>query len=245
MGLLDKIKTGMTAPKFGAKDAAAVAALTAVAAPVGLAYGGIRAGSAIAGGIKNRKLKPIKESKEMLAADLDRLNNDPDSLGLTQAQQDQMIGAAQQQSRATQQAQTAELSRSALAGQDFQAGALQEAAKGIADQGDQAAAAASANVQQMHRQLVQQEKARILGDLSAQRERARENTRFWTQFGFTAAGSLIGAALGNPASPLAGAASLGGGSGSANLTPEDAFDPASVEFSDSNAPDTQQFSGMS
>lgn len=238
MGLLDKLKGGLTAPKFGAKDAATTAVLGTVAAPIGMAYGATRLGSAIAGGIKNRKLKPIKESKELLAADLDRMRNDPDSLGLTQSQQDQMIGAAQEQARATQQAQTSTLARSALAGNEMQAGALQEAARGISDQGDAAAATAAANVQQMHRQLVSQEKARILGDLAAQRERARENARFWTQFGFTAAGSVIGAALGNPMSPLAGAQALGGTGGGGEST--SAIDPSTVEFQDSNA-DSQQY----
>lgn len=136
-------------------------------------------------------LRPVKQSKMMLKSDLNRLQTDPDSLGLSQSQQETMIGNATQAARTGAQAQTAQLSRDALAGQGFQAGAFQQAQQNIADTAQDAGVQAAAGVNQLHTALVQQEKSRIMGDLDAARERTRENTRFWMQFGVDGFSSMM------------------------------------------------------
>ncbi len=162
------------------------------------------------------RLRPVKTSKMMLKADLNRLQTDPDSLGLTQSQQENMIAQSTQAARTGAQAQTAALSRDALAGQGFQAGAFSQAQQGVADTVQDAAVQAAPGVHQLHTALVQQEKARILGDLDAARERTRENTRFWMQFGVDAFSSMMSTLnSGSGAMGMLGGGGGGGGGGAA------------------------------
>jgi hypothetical protein len=205
MGLLDKIGDVVKSPKIEKGEAAGLGAAALFAPPVAIGYGALKAGQGIFNATKN-PAKPIKARKEMLAADLNTLQTDPNKLGISDAEREQMIGEATQAARAAQQGQVSQLSRDALATQGgFQSGAFTEAQRAVSDQGQQAAAQAAVAVNQLHKQLVQQEKERILGEVNAAADRAKENQRYWTQFGVQSVGSIIAAAMGVPTSPLAGA----------------------------------------
>lgn len=189
MGLWDSVKTGASAAidpvGFGAGRVAGTDGWTV--SP--LASGAFKKDGAIGsqfqeGGIFNKSgLSPIRRSKEMLKADIDRLNTDPESLGLSPAQRETAISEATQGARTGAQGQISQLSRDALSGQGFQAGEFQQAQQNVAGQVQDAAVQAAPQVTQLHQQLINQEKSRILGDLDEQRERARENAQFWAQFG--------------------------------------------------------------
>jgi hypothetical protein len=166
---------------------------------------------------KSNALKPVQTWKDILKADLNTLQNNPDALGLSDPQREQMIGQATQAARAQQQGQVSQLSRDAMGAQGFQAGALVQAQKAVADKSEDAAVKAATGVNELHTQLVEQNKARIMADLDAQRERARENTRFWMDFGVQSAGKLVSAIFGVPTSPLSGAM---GGAPAATVTPD-------------------------
>jgi len=150
--------------------------------------------------------QPIKTRKEMLAKDLNTLQSDPNALGMSDAEREKMIGQATRGAQAQQQQQAQQLNQAALAGQGFQAGALQDAARSSTDQGEAAAAQAAVGAGQLHQQMISQERSRILGELDAAANRAKENTRYWLNFGINSVGSVIGAVMGGGAGPLASAA---------------------------------------
>ena len=74
---------------------------------------------AIGKGIANatdNPAKPVKTQKEMLAKDVNTLQNNPDALGLSEAQRRQMLGEATQASDMARQAQVTQMGQTALAG---------------------------------------------------------------------------------------------------------------------------------
>jgi hypothetical protein len=152
------------------------------------------------------KVNPVKQQKEMLAADLKTMRTDPNSLGLSDAERQKMIGQATQQATAQQQAQVGQLGQMALAGGPVASGAMQQAQMGIAESSGDAAVKAATGVNDLHTRMVEQNTNRIRAELDAARERTKENTRFWLNFGIKSVGTLIGAAT-NPAGTLAGLAS--------------------------------------
>lgn len=205
MGFFDKVKGAFTnghGPNGNGISTAGNVALTAATgglwAPV---WGAQAAGKAI----KNREYSPVKDAKDQYQKDVAALQ-DPQKLGLTDAERQKMISEATQQASAQQNAQTSQLNQMALGGQGFQAGTFADAARGVAQQTNDATAKAAVGVNQLNQQIIDNEKQRILSEMDAARERAKENTRFWLQFGITSVGQLIGAAIGNPLVGAAGAA---------------------------------------
>jgi hypothetical protein len=154
------------------------------------------------------RLKPIKEAKNMLKADLQALKT-PGALGLTQSQINQQVRDAQQTAGAQANAQASEYARAALAGQGFQQGALTQAARETSKAVGEAGAKATSAAHEMSRQIQEREAARIRGELDAQRERARENTDKWLKFGIDAAPMVANIVLG----VITGGASGGGVAG--------------------------------
>src|SRR5688500_11737690 len=152
--------------------------------------------------------QPIKTRKEMLAKDLNTLQSDPNALGMSDAEREKMIGQATRGAQAQQQQQAQQLNQAALAGQGFQAGALQDAARSSTDQGEAAAAQAAVGAGQRHQQRVSQERSRILGERDAAAHRAQQHPRHGRDYGLSeqrsGAGALEGAGAGSPA-PAAGA----------------------------------------
>lgn len=146
-------------------------------------FNSIKVANQGASDIASGAVHPRKVLKQQLAADTATLQHDPNALGLSDPERQKMIGDATQQANAQQNAAVSQLGQSALAGQGFQQGAFTEAARAIPDQGEKAAAQAAVGVNQLHRQMVDSEKARIMGELDAMRARKAENVKFWTQFG--------------------------------------------------------------
>lgn len=185
MGLLDKIKS-MGPVARGAADVGLIA--TGIGAPAGIADLASKGG--VISSIKNRPVKPVKTSKDMLASDLNTLQTDPSKLGLNEAERQQMLSEATQADNAARQAQVTQLGQQALAGNGVQAGAIQAAQKQVADAGGQAAAQASSDINKLNQQMITAESNRIRGELDAARERSRQNTQTWMQFGMDAASAL-------------------------------------------------------
>lgn len=143
-----------------------------------------------------QKLDPVQDWKDHLTSDWNALTKNPESLGLTDAERAKTVGAATQEATAAQNAQAAQLNQSALGGQGFQAGTFAETARGITKNTEDAAAKASAEAQALSSQMIDKEKQRILGEMDDARERTRQNTRFWLQFGVDALSGLFTAAKG-------------------------------------------------
>ena len=157
-------------------------------------------------------IKPVKQSREMLAADLEALREDPYKLGLTESQQEKMRADATQAATAQNQAASSQLAQAALAGQGFQQGAFQQAQSDLAESASDAGMKAGSTINELNNRIIEQKKSEIMSRLDAERERAKENTRFWLNFGIQGVGSILAAAMGAP-SPLGGlTSSLGGGS---------------------------------
>lgn len=140
---------------------------------------------------KGGRYKPVKAFKEMLARDVATLENNPEALGLTEAERDAMVAKEQTAAGAQRQGQQAELARQALAGQEFQQGAFTEAQGEIAEQAQQTGAAAAARAEGLHQQMIARESARIRQQMDAARERARQNARFWAKFSVDSAGQIM------------------------------------------------------
>lgn len=159
-------------------------------------------------------VKPIKQSREMLAADLATLRSDPQKLGLSDAEQEKMRSEAVQTASAQNQAQSSQLAQAALAGQGFQQGAFQNAQADLGESAADAGVKAGANIRDLNNRIIESKKADIMSRLDAEREKAKENTRFWLNLGIQGVGAIIGAAMGAP-SPIQGLTG-GGGSGSSS-----------------------------
>lgn len=212
MALSDVMKTAALA---GLGASTGGAGLAALAAGKGIADAAGKKGAFAADGALGKIFNPKyrREERDMLAADLERLKTDPDSLGMTDEQRQEMISEATQEARTAAQGQMSQLSRDALAGQGFQQGAFLEAQQQAANQTADAAARASADARTLHNQLVEQEKARILGNVRRERELAAENAKFWAQFGLDAGAALgiLGKGSGSPTAAAPGAAPPGAG----------------------------------
>ena len=105
---------------------------------------------------KNREYDPVRQQKDMLMEDLKRMREDPGSLGMSEAERTKMIGDATSAANAQQQGQVSQLGQQALAGQGFQAGAFQEAQRGIAGQSGDAAVKAAVGVNDLNQRMIQQ-----------------------------------------------------------------------------------------
>lgn len=171
------------------------------------------------GGLFGKPLNARKQQKEMFAADLDTMRNDPDALGLTEAQRQTMIGSASQQAQAGAVAQTAQLGRDALAGQGFQQGSFADAARGLADTGEDAAVKATVGVNELHRSMIDSEKARIEGRLAEEVARKDAQKKMMAKMGVNIAGALAGIAFG-PAGVAAAGAITGGINSAIDGTPQ-------------------------
>ena len=158
------------------------------------------------------RLRPVKTAKEMLKADVAALRT-PGALGLTEAQIQEQTRAAQEAAQAGVGAQAADLARTALAGQGFQAGAIQQGTRQLGQATGEAAAKASQSAYDASRRIQEREAARIRKDLDAQRERARENVDKWLDFGVKATpmvARMIMGFIGGGLPAGGGAFSLGG-----------------------------------
>lgn len=175
-------------------------------------------------GMDNR-FKPIKEAKDLLAADVEAMKQG--KLGLTQSQIQQQISSAQQAAGAQANAAQAALSQAALGGQGFQQGAFTEAAQGIQEEAQKAGTAASAQAHEMSRGIAEREALRIRTALDAQRERARQAAVATGQKAMGVVGGIT-SALGQLVPGAAGQALsvVGAGLGGGAPTEGSAFDEA-------------------
>lgn len=154
-----------------------------------------------------QRWNPIKEQKQRLIQDYRTLQKNPDKLGLSPVEREKMLGEATRAATAQQQGQVTQMNQAALAGQGFQQGAFADAARDTSSAASEAAAKAAVGVGQLHQDLINKEKERILGSLDAAAQQTRENRRFWMQFGLQGIGGLFTAIAGSPLTGLSGAAS--------------------------------------
>lgn len=171
--------------------------------------------------------KPIKEAKDLLAADVEAMKQG--KLGLTQSQIQQQISSAQQAAGAQANAAQAALSQAALGGQGFQQGAFTEAAQGIQEEAQKAGTAASAQAHEMSRGIAEREALRIRTALDAQRERARQAAVATGQKAMGVVGgitSALGQLVGLPPGVADAFKVVGAGLGGGAPTEGSAFDEA-------------------
>lgn len=143
--------------------------------------------------------KPGRTQKEMLAADINLLQTNPEAFGLSEAERRQMVSEATEAGNTQRQAQTTQLSRDALAGQGFQQGAFVDAQRAVAEGASQDAATASTEANKLSKAMIAQAEARIKGELDAAAVKSAENAKFWAGFGLDsaeAAGSIISSFMG-------------------------------------------------
>lgn len=149
----------------------------------GQASGGLAGAQAGRDSMGDGSLKPNRRLKEQLLADYKTLQTNPDAFGLSDGERSQMVSEATEAGNTQRQAQTTQLSRDALAGQDFQRGAFVDAQRAVADTAGQEAATASVEANKLSKALQEQEKARILGDMDKRAQINREQAQYWAQFG--------------------------------------------------------------
>lgn len=127
--------------------------------------------------------------RERLATGMDRLQNDPMSLGMSDQDIEEMLAKHQQAGINQQLAQAAQLQQAALAGQGFQAGAFNQAYEDISAQADQNMATASKNVMDANQALIEQNKGMLLSEIYGQIDRKSAAAQFWAQYGMDQAGA--------------------------------------------------------
>lgn len=140
---------------------------------------------------KKLKLRPDRTFKDMLAGDIHTMRQDPLALGYSDAEREQMMSEGLEASRANMQAQQSQVSRQALAGQDFQAGAYADAQRNIAEAGQETVADLSRDIMQANLARISQEEQRIRSDLDKQRQIKEDKMRFWSQFGIDGVTGLL------------------------------------------------------
>jgi len=150
---------------------------------------------------------PVKNWKEDLARRWDLATNNPTALGMSGAEQGQMIRNAAEAARAQQQAAVTDLNQTALAGQGFQQGAFTDAVNQTGSITSEATAKAAADVNNLNRKIIDQQIAKAYTDLAAERDRVSQNTRYWMDMFMQLAGSAGMAAIGGgaPSGGVAGA----------------------------------------
>lgn len=119
---------------------------------------------------KRNPFRPGKEYKEDLQARLEAAQADPSSLGMSDAEMSQAVGAAQQQAMAGQQAAIMQMNQAALGANPFKAGALAEAARNVSDEGESAAAQTSASVNRQNSDLIRQRQSQLQAELVGLRD---------------------------------------------------------------------------
>ena len=156
-----------------------------------IAAQGVGLGERTAGGPFSKKLSPIKTARDMLANDLDTLQNNPEELGLTGSQMEAQRSDAQADADARANAQISSMERTSLAGQGFQQGAFSEASRAVSDDRVDAGVGATAAAHEANRELIARESARIRGELDAARARAKLFGKQAAQATGQAAGAVL------------------------------------------------------
>lgn len=149
--------------------------------------------SAALGGKKfydDRKDRVGWRLKQIAKADMERLAQGPQALGLSDSEKQQMLQESQEQANLAAQAQQANIAQQALAGGEFQQGAFADAQQAAGAAAQQAAQEATANVQAANQARIGSESERIQADMAAREKRNREAVKFWSQFGVNLALSL-------------------------------------------------------
>ncbi len=123
-------------------------------------------------------INPKKAAKEMLTQDYGLLKNNPSQLGLNKSEIGSQMRDAQSRAAAQVNASAAQMAQSALAGQGFQSGAMQQSARDMAQTAAQAGAAAGAGAHDASRKMIERETARIRGEVENQWVKKRDQERY-------------------------------------------------------------------
>ena len=191
-------------------------------------------------------VKPGKQSKEMLAADLQTLRTNPEALGMTEAEKEKMRADAVQTASAQNQAQSSQLAQSALAGQGFQQGAFNQAQQALGESAADAGVKAGSSINELNNRIIESESQRIRDALEAERKLKMEKDRFWLNLGIQGVGAVISAAMGGGASPLSGLQLPGSGGASGGSTTNvnvETGSPTDVSDALAEAEDTAALTG--
>jgi hypothetical protein len=164
---------------------------------------------------KTKRLREKKMAKKLLADEVLAMNKDPLSLGLGEAERQQVMASDIAAASAQRQAQQTELSRSMAGGQEFQTGAFADAQGQIARQASSSASQASTSANDLSQQLVEGRVSRARAALAADVERKRKLEAFWRDVGLQAAGVAVSLATGVPI------AAFGASTGSKNASEDE------------------------
>lgn len=190
-------------------------------------------------------LTPIKTAKELHAADVKALQQNPDSLGLTEQERQRYISDATSASQRAQQAQLMQLAQAPLSSPGLSQAEILGMQQQVLEQGDDTAVKAAAQANSLHYQLRQSEMNRIRNDVEAWRARKEEQTRYWLDKGIQGVGAVIAAATGGGAGIAAGiggaAAASGGSSAAAAPVAQPSYDPSLGTFGLEDEESTEDF----
>jgi hypothetical protein len=140
---------------------------------------------------ENGKLKVGKAEKYQLASDYKRLQDDPNSFGISDEEKEKMAAEATQTAGQQNQAIAGDLAQTALAGQGFQAGALEQAGQGLGEGAADAAVKARTGINDLSSRMIQGEKDRIAAQTHAERLSKKEEAKFWATYGVDSVAKLV------------------------------------------------------
>lgn len=127
---------------------------------------------------KRNPFRPGREYSDNLQARMESAFADPSSLGMSESEMEQAAAAAQQQAMASQQAAVMQMNQSALAANPFKAGALAEAARNVSDEGEAAAAKATASIRSTNDQMIEQRMKQLQAELVGLRDHRTDMYKF-------------------------------------------------------------------
>lgn len=153
-------------------------------------------------GAKSARLKEKQMAKKLLADEVLAMNKDPLSLGLGEAERQQVMASDISAASAQRQAQQTDLARSMAGGQEFQTGAFADAQGQIARQAASSASQASTSANDLSQQLIEGRTSRARAALAADVERKRKIEEYWKNFSLGAASAAVSLATGVPISAL-------------------------------------------
>lgn len=141
----------------------------------------------------NGTLRVGKAEKLQLGADQARLQNDPNSFGLSDTEKDNMAAKAADTAGKQSQAAAGDLAQAALAGQGFQAGAFETAQRGLGEGAADAAVTARTGINDLHSRMVESAKQDVANRIHAERMSKKQEAQFWSQFAVDSTANLVAA----------------------------------------------------
>lgn len=196
--MFDKLKSKWQKAS-GLEKAAVGAGLTAATGGLApIVAGGAAIGSGISKFHKDRVRRPGWQRKQMLRKDMQRLQEGPQALGLSESERERMLQEQMEASNAQAQAQQTAIAQQALSGGEFQQDTYAQAQQAAAQAQQTAAAQAQANVEAQNQQRITQEANRIRAEIAQKQAENEAKTKYWTDKGVNLALNIMSMAGGLP-----------------------------------------------